>query len=607
MSIFNSVPITKPKRNLFNLSYSNRFSCKLGQLVPIFCKPVVPGDTFKVSSEIFIRTAPLVSPMYQEMKVYVHYFYVPNRLIMDKWEQFISPHATLQEPNPTELVLPHIDMRPDFGSTRNDLLPEQLFSTGELLDFLGYNRTDYHKKVSLLPINAYNLIYQQYYRDQNLGKASTIDDPVILNEARYYPVDWTDENASYANLTGEELTSYFKLRQKAWKKDYFTSALPFTQRGADVRIPLYGNGDITAKSGYENDYFIPSGGFIGDYHYNDPIHFRGNFIDNDLQSLFTNPSDFSSYVNVAYSTPDNASPQMPIRPQVGFFGSSIPSSLTDEKEYQSINNLAKRLTLDLEQVNAATINEFRRALALQKYFETSARVGGRYKEFVLGHFGVNVPDGRLQRAEYLGGGMQILNIGEVVQTSSTISTEQDTYPLGQMAGRGIAYGNQNKFKHTFVEHGYVLGIMSIQPDAAYYQGIQKDLQKLDRLDFYTPEFAQIGEQPIAVSELYVHGLTEQEMDETFGYTPRYAEYKFSLNEIHGEFKNTLDTWHMARKFDAKPTLSKEFIEINEYQDGLNRVFAVQGSEEKPIEHFYCFVKNFVKALRPMPVYGVPSL
>lgn len=590
MSIFNSVPITKPKRNLFNLSYSNRFSCKLGQLVPIFCKPVVPGDTFKVSSEIFIRTAPLVSPMYQEMKVYVHYFYVPNRLIMDKWEQFISPHATLQEPNPTELILPHIDMRPDFGTTRNDLLPEQLFATGELLDFLGYNRTDYHKKVSLLPINAYNLIYQQYYRDQNLGKASTIDDPVILNEARYYPVDWTDENVSYANLTGESLLSYFKLRQKAWKKDYFTSALPFTQRGADVRIPLYGNGDLQAKDDF---------GLQADTFYRQTVPFSTPHV----IGTFPNQTEEFQLLPVL----DTSSGQTTLTNSRISTRTEININSSEDGEPASFKNIAKHLTLDLEQVNAATINEFRRALALQKYFETSARVGGRYKEFVLGHFGVNVPDGRLQRAEYLGGGMQVLNIGEVVQTSSTISTEQDTYPLGQMAGRGIAYGNQNKFKHTFVEHGYVLGIMSIQPDAAYYQGIQKDLQKLDRLDFYTPEFAQIGEQPIAVSELYVNGLTEAQMNETFGYTPRYAEYKFSLNEIHGEFKNTLDTWHMARKFDAKPTLSKEFIEINEYQDGLNRVFAVQGTEEQPIEHFYCFVKNFVKALRPMPVYGVPSL
>lgn len=591
MSIFNSVPITKPKRNLFNLSYSNRFSCKLGQLVPIFCKPVVPGDTFKVSSEIFIRTAPLVSPMYQEMKVYVHYFYVPNRLIMDKWEQFISPHATLQEPNPTELILPHIDMRPDFGTTRNDLLPEQLFATGELLDFLGYNRTDYHKKVSLLPINAYNLIYQQYYRDQNLGKASTIDDPVILNEARYYPVDWTDENASYTNLTGESLLSYFKLRQKAWKKDYFTSALPFTQRGADVRIPLYGDGSISSK---DNDWQLNNASATASL-------LTPGIQDEPYNIGFVNTGEFAN-LKAFGRIDDQQTQDLDLRSQIELYKPRGHAS-----EPATISNLAKHLTLDLEQVNAATINEFRRALALQKYFETSARVGGRYKEFVLGHFGVNVPDGRLQRAEYLGGGMQVLNIGEVVQTSSTISTDQDTYPLGQMAGRGIAYGNQNKFKHTFVEHGYVLGIMSIQPDAAYYQGIQKDLQKLDRLDFYTPEFAQIGEQPIAVSELYVKGLTEAEMDETFGYTPRYAEYKFSLNEIHGEFKNTLDTWHMARKFDAKPTLSKEFIEINEYEDGLNRVFAVQGSETNPIEHFYCFVKNNIKALRPMPVYGVPSL
>lgn len=597
MSIFHSVPISKPKRNLFNLTYSNRFSCKLGQLVPILCKPVVPGDTFKVNTEIFIRTAPLVSPMFQEMKVYTHYFYVPNRLIMRDWEQFISPHATLDEPDPSEKQLPSINLHPMEDTQAGNQLPFRLFNTGELLDFLGYVPTLANKEVSLLPINAYNLIYQQYYRDQNLGKASTIDDPVILNEARHYPVDYDDEDRQYEDLTGERLDSYFKLRQKAWKKDYFTSALPFTQRGADVRIPLYGNGDITAKDGSTLS--------------NEEVLFKlkNNLIPNNGKSLLSliDPRDTSPQPLFAYPYADGDI----VHPGQGSEISALTQPLITQpgkpNQTATISNIAKHLTLDLEQVNAATINEFRRALALQKYFETSARVGGRYKEFVLGHFGVNVPDGRLQRAEYLGGGVQNLNIGEVVQTSSTISSAGTTSPLGEMAGRGIAYGNQNKFKHTFVEHGYIIGIMSIQPDPAYYQGIPKDLQKLDRLDFYTPEFAQIGEQPIKVSELYVAGLTEQELDETFGYTPRYAEYKFSFNEIHGEFKNSLDTWHMARRFDAKPTLSKEFIEINEYADGLNRVFAVPGQESDPIEHFYCFIKNNIKALRPMPVYGVPSL
>lgn len=594
MSIFNSVPISKPKRNLFNLTYSNRFSCKLGQLVPILCKPVVPGDTFKVNTEIFIRTAPLVSPMFQEMKIYTHYFYVPNRLIMKDWEQFISPHATLEEPNPTEKQLPSINLFPMSDSDVGNQLPSRLFKTGELLDFLGYVVTSDDKEVSLLPINAYNLIYQQYYRDQNLGPVSTIDDPVILNEARHYPADYDGEDTQYAELTGENLDSYFKLRQKAWKKDYFTSALPFTQRGADVRIPLYGDGSISEKIIGNRDATLTTS---VDFKY-EAIPGADWVIPASTNQQFINKGlGLSSQISGGL---DN------IGSSIGAI-TATPYIHDGKQSPATIENIAKHLTLDLEQVNAATINEFRRALALQKYFETSARVGGRYKEFVLGHFGVNVPDGRIQRAEYLGGGVQNLNIGEVVQTSSTISSEGTTSPLGEMAGRGISYGNQNKFKHTFVEHGYILGIMSIQPDPAYYQGIPKDLQKLDRLDFYTPEFAQIGEQPIKVSELFVNGLTERELDETFGYTPRYAEYKFSFNEIHGEFKDSLDTWHMARRFDAKPTLSKEFIEINEYADGLNRVFAVPGQESQPVEHFYCFIKHNIKALRPMPVYGVPSL
>lgn len=579
MSIFSKTPINKPKRNLFNLSYQNKFSCNLGQLVPIMCKPVVPGDTFKCSTELFVRTAPLISPMFQQLDVYVHYFYVPNRLICKDWEQYISPHATKDDPSPTEKQLPSIDLRD--GKTFQ-FKNKDLFKTGSLLDFLGYHgqpssTSDENALIaSLLPINAYNLIYQSYYCDQNLGLASRVDDPYLLDEMKVFGAnDGTEE--SYETNTGENIFNYFSLRQRCWKKDYFTSALPFTQRGADVHLPLYGEASIIGTGQIENKVF-PGGNYT-------PV--SGLFsTDSSSDAKFVSRNGKTAILNAVNS--------LGVGTQVQH----------DHLSTTNLGELSKRLSVDLENVSAATINELRRATRLQQYLETSARVGGRYKEFVLGHFGVNVPDGRLQRPEYLGGGLCKISIGEVTQTSMTVNSGDDVAALGQMAGRGSAYGNSNSFKHSFPEHGYIMAIMSIQPKAAYFQGVCRDLLKQDRLDIYTPEFANLGEQPILNAELYVGGPKPKE---TFGYTPRYAEYKFSLDEIHGQFRDTLDTWHMARQFGEQPTLSNKFVEVNESEDGLNRVFAVPGTEENPVEHFYVYCQNNIKALRPMPVFGVPTL
>lgn len=585
-NIFTRVPVQRPKRNVFDLSFENRFSCKMGDLIPFLCKPVVPGDTFKVNSEIFIRTAPLVSPMFQKINVYTHYFYVPNRLLMAKWEQFISPHATKDSPTPTELQLPALTglVREDsldgpgiplsvFGPNAKTVSSDLLI--GNLFDFLGYKFQDASKGEnrllqSILPINAYNLIYQTYYQDQNVGVAKTIDDPVLLDEDQIVDLDFDSTAQAYEAASGEKIEKYFNLRRRCWKKDYFTSALPFTQRGADVHIPIYGNAPIKA------DGYTISTGENGNY-------FFGSDIGSSSQAYFE-----------------------------GTGGDSYNLADTSHKVSHHVHGLetssiAEHLSVDTSQVTAATINELRRAVQLQKYLEISARVGGRYKEFVFGHFGVDINDGRLQRPEYLGGGVAPLKIGDVFQTSSTVTSGQDTFALGDLAGRGMSYGNQQGFKHTFPEHGYVIGIMSLQPEAAYYQGVPRDLLKMDRLDFFTPEFAHLGEQPIYDSELFVDiTKSSDKLMNTFGYTPRYAEYKNSLGEIHGTFKSSLDTWHDARKFGEQPTLSQLFLQVNEHFDGLNRVFAVPGTEQNPVEHFYCYVQHHIKALRPMPVFGIPQ-
>lgn len=574
MSIFSKVALNKPKRNLFNLSHENKFSCVLGQLIPIMCEPVVPGDTFKCDTELIVRMAPMVFPVMQQVDVYVHYFYVPNRLSMGEknWEKFISPHGTANDPTPTEIMPPCMNLSTHGGDSA---FPSSAFDTGQLLDFLGYQRfvsDSVDVPAHILPINAYNLIYANYYMDQNLGVSP--EDFVIADGYNLQSQTLLKTKlAANENGNGDlALDLYFKLRQRAWKKDYFTSALPFTQRGADVHLPLYGESAAITGSGTTGVQF--SSGAVSVSEQNPTT---GGWVNADGQLFATD--------GILKVDDNNASifPRGSVRNDV----------------------LANNLKLDLDKVNAATINELRRANALQKFLEISARVGARYKEFVLGHFGVNVPDARLQRPEYLGGGVAQIQISEVLQTSSSVTSGSETAPLGDMAGHGIGVGKSNSFTHTFPEHGYVMAIMSIIPKAAYFQGVRRDLLKMDRLDFYQPEFANIGEQPIYNAELYASSRVDP--FGTFGYTPRYAEYKFVPSQIHGQFRSTLDAWHMARKFATSPTLSKEFVEVHEYNDDLSRIFAVPGSESAPQSHFFVYANNRVKALRPMPYFGTPTL
>lgn len=567
--LFDSVKLRAPKRNLFNLSFDNKFSCQLGQLIPIMCEPVVPGDTFRINTEVMVRMAPMTFPIMQQLDVAVHYFYVPNRLLFsssETWEQFISPQATAKNPNPAETIPPTIEL--NSADNLGHGAPATLCADGTLMDFLGYNifyddKTHKSLPVQILPVNAYNLIYFNYYMDQNVSEPPSMKK--ILGDPRLH--DWNDIRADLRG-TGETPETYFNLRHRCWKKDYFTSALPFTQRGADVHLPLYGELPIRAKA--------------------------------DVTGQMVNSIDLKSGANsVSFSNESKR-----------FFVSSNGTHLLNQTPVIKDSDINTKLYGDLTNATAATINELRKATALQRFLEISARCGARYKEFVLGHFGVDVPDGRLQRPEFLGGGTCKMQISEVLQTSASVQSETGdiSSPLADMAGHGIAFGKTNYCKKSFPEHGYVMAILSIIPRAGYYQGIRKDLLKQDRLDFYSPEFAHLGEQPIQMAELYT-SYNEENYDpnETFGYTPRYAEYKFIPNQIHGTFKDNMDAWHMARRFAKKPTLSKEFLEVNEYVNDLNRVFAVPGTAQKPLEHFYVYTYNDVRALRPMPVFGTPSI
>jgi len=511
-NIFNSIQLKKPKKNFFDLTHDVKLSSNLGDLVPILTLEVVPGDSVELGCESIIRFAPMVAPVMHRMDVTMHYFFVPNRILWDNWEKFITNNG----PNGTgpELVAPFIRYRNGFNTQPEPIAAKSV----QFLDYLGVppfpvGGTD-EAFISALPMAAYQCIYNEYYRDQNL--VAPVD---------YKLIDGDNSSASWAR--NSELTT---LRSRAWEHDYFTASLPFAQKGAAVDIPLgavngdaniYSNVGTTTLNGSAGDPFV-----IGD-------------------------------TNVG---------------------------LTDL--WAQTDGLT---------VEPTTINDLRRAYRLQEWLEKNARGGTRYIESILSHFGVKSSDSRLQRPEYITGVKTPVVISEVLNTSGT----QDQLPQGNMAGHGIAVSSGKNGRYYAEEHGYIIGIMSVMPKTAYQQGIPRTFLKLDPLDYFWPSFANIGEQEVKIQELYAYTANKEG---TFGYVPRYAEYKYMPSRVAGDFRTSLDYWHLGRIFDSEPTLSQEFIECK--PEDTERIFAVTDPDAQKL---YCHVLNKIKAVRPMPKYGTPTI
>lgn len=530
--IFKSIRAKAPRRNAFDLTHDKKLSCNMGDLIPVFLQDVVPGDKFRVSSEIWIRFAPLLAPIMHRVNAYVHYYFVPNRLVFDQWENFITGGIDGKQAPPFPVVN---DQDLAMGITDGSGNPAAL-NPGSLADYLGITMADNigtgELDISVLPFRAYQLIYNEYFRDQTLTPAVPLQ--------------------TGSTVTGSELAEIVKLRKRSWEKDYFTSALPFAQRGDQVLLPLEDSAPVTFTPTNTPAQLIASG-----------TQFGSNNV--DLQG----------------------------QPNTGNEGTLIgndPGSGTT----MSLNVVPSgSYTADLQSASATSINDLRRSIRLQEWLEKQARGGSRYIETILNHFGTRNPDYRLQRPEYLGGGKSPVVISETLQTSSTDATS----PQGNPAGRAVSAGRTNRFTKYFTEHGYVIGIMSIMPRTAYMQGVPKHFLKADRFDFYWPSFAHLGEQPILNAELY--SAAGVNANGIFGYTPRYAEYKYAINSVHGDFRTTLDHWHMARKFDAAPALNADFIA----SDPTDRIFSVEDGSHA----LWCHIVNNCRAIRPMPVYGTPTI
>lgn len=494
--LFDSVQMRRPRRNKFDLSHERKLSFNMGNLVPMLCHEIVPGDSFRVRSEVMLRFAALLAPIMHRVNVTTHYFFVPNRLIWEEWEDFITG-GRLGTSTP---VAPFIKASNMTGPGWLD--------QGTLADYLGLPVVDAVTEdvnFSALPFRAYTLIFDEYYRDQNL----------VAN---------LDISKASGEVTGGEITKLCNLRIRAWEKDYFTSALPFAQRGPAVDIPM--------EVGYRENGAILRNGSIGSGHL-DPLP--------DLDTFST---------NVAGT----------------FSGADSPAS-------------GNPIVVDNIETLNASINDLRRSVRLQEWLEKNARGGARYVEQILSHFGVKSSDARLQRPEYLGGGRTPVVISEVLQTMQN----ETGNPLGTMGGHGVSVGTSNGFKRTFEEHGFVMGIMSVLPKTAYQQGIERMWSRFDKFDYYWPEFAQIGEQEVLNKELFYDGTTPANpYGDAFGYQSRYAEYKYGCSTVHGEFRDALSFWHMGRIFDSQPALNETFVE----SDPTYRIFPVTDNTDKLLCQIY---------------------
>lgn len=578
--LFNTIRIKKPKRNKFNLSHDVKLSMRMGELIPIFCQDVVPGDTFKLNTELLIRFAPLAAPVMHRINVYTHFFFVPKRLVWDNWKTFITGGESGDETP----AYPRINFNlTGTGDTTEWNAFDKAFSTGTLADYLGFPVDDPLQKdgdarfvksiardfdIDALPFRAYQLIWNEYYRDQNLQEEVDIMKDV--------------DGAVTFRSTGndyERVRALMSLQKRAWTKDYFTSALPFVQRGDQVTLPLDGAGEIVSKYG-ETD--IPV------YPVDSVNQSTGKFPLTEVKDVSTGNPPGSGNLNTTASGL--------------LLANGKPAYLGTESKV-SIDILGERTEVDLTKVSLATINELRRAVKAQEYLEATARGGSRYIEYIQSIFGVKSSDARLQRPEYLGGGKQPVLISDVMSTAET-----QNKPIATPAGAAASLGKTHSFKRYFEEFGYVIGIMSVLPVPAYQQGMPKQFMKFDRYDHYIPQFANLGEQEIRTSELYFDPIPKSgepgvdTNDKLFGYAPRYAEYKFINSSVHGDFRTSLKYWHMGRIFGNRPALNASFIK----SDPTERVFAVT-SEDDAFDKLWVNIHHNCVALRPMPKYGTPHL
>ncbi len=508
---FSQVPKAEIPRSSFDRSHGRKSTFDAGFLVPILVDEALPGDTFNLKMTAFARLATPIFPVMDNMYMETFFFAVPYRLVWDNWEKFNGSQV-------------------DPGDTTDFVIPIKTgisYENESLDDYLGLPTNITNIESSVLWHRAYNLIYNEWFRDQNLQDSVPVP---------------TDD--------GPDDINFYELLRRGKRHDYFTSCLPFPQKGASVDLPLGTSAPVTTD---------------------------------DVENLS---------LGIVSSAQGDSIVAMDTDGSPGGFVQLTSQTAPGTAMYADLTN-----------ATAATINELREAFQVQRLLERDARGGTRYTEIIRAHFGVTSPDSRLQRPEFLGGGSSPVNITPVAQTSETDVSGPDASPQANLAAIGTVTLNNHGFTKSFTEHCLILGLVNVRADLTYQQGLHRMFSRKTRFDFYWPALSHIGEQAVPIKEIVALGEQDDSDEATFGFQERYAEYRYKNSEITGKFRSndpqTLDSWHLSQQFLALPALNAGFIEDD---PPLDRIIAVA---DEP--HFLFDAHFNMRCARPMPMYGVPGM
>ena len=544
---FSDAPAMYMRRTKFDRSHVYKTTFNSGKLIPVFVDEVLPGDTTRMSINYFARLATPIKPIMDNIYLDWFFFFVPNRLVWEHWQNFCFEQEDPDDS--TDYVIPAVTAT---GNSENGYV-------GSLWDYFGLpvNTTGNLSGISALPFRAVYLIWNEWFRDENLQKSVKIqkgDANEVLDSSR------ASDQPSWVFSSGTTIVKGLACPPRGKRHDYFTSSLPWTQKGPGVEIPLGTSA---------------------------PIH---GLSVSTVSNLVTSTGSVSAYQNSYF--PDGSS-------RYGLVTSADNAGKTAiSNNVAAASGNVSDIYADLSTATSYTINSLRTAFQMQKFYERLARGGSRYTEVLRSFFGVVSPDARLQRPEFLGSFTKMVNVNPIAQTSAT----DDTSPQGNLSAYGVTAAKFHGFTKSFVEHGYIIGFVCARADLTYQQGINKMWLRSTVYDFYWPTFAHLGEQAIELREIYAQG---SEADTTvFGYQERYAEYRYKPSQITGKFRSSvtsgnLDVWHLSQFFSNAPALNEEFITEN---PPVKRIIAVQDEPEFLLDIGFRYT-----TVRPMPMFGTPGL